>query len=119
MKTSWIIGIVSLWFVLWILSSIAAQANLITSTQVGQVQTLAQPTGTDVSTFGGSTTIGQAYSLITNVWAYIFGFLQMLFLWFPTLWVGTWLWFYYVVCLPISIALIISIVFIFRGVHSA
>jgi len=112
------IGIVMLYFVLLICSSVAAQSSMITSTEVGQVQGLMQPTGTDSTSLTSGSVIGQAVSLITNVWSYLLGFLQIVFLWFPNLWTGTWLWFYFIVCVPISVGFVMSIVFVLRGVHS-
>jgi hypothetical protein len=119
LKTSWIIGIMSLWVVCYILCSVIEESNLFTSAQTSTVQGFMQPTGTDITTIDNMSSIGQAISLITNVWSYIKPFIQAVFLYFPDLWNGAWLWFYYIVIMPISVAMIVSIVFIFRGVHSA
>ncbi len=119
MKTSWIIGIMMLWVVCYLLCSVIEGTNLFGSAQTGTIQGMMQPAGTDVSSFEDTSAIGQAYSLITNVWSYIKPVIQAIFLFFPDLWNGVWLWFYYIVIMPISVGLIVSLVFIFRGVHSA
>ena len=82
------------------------------------VQNLMQPIGTDYTNPNAIPLIGGAISLITNVWTYILPFIQMVFLWQPTLWTGSWILVYYVFCIPLSIGFIASIVFIFRGVHN-
>ena len=119
MKTSWIIAIVMLWVVFFIFGSIAEQQNTFGSSQVSQGQSLMQPVGTDITGLNSIPVIGQAISLITNVWSYLVTFIQMVFLWFPDLWAGSWLWFYFILPFPVSVGLVISIVFILRGVHNA
>ena len=118
MKTSWFIGLISLWFVMMILSGIAEQSNLVTSTVVESVQGLVQPEGTDVGSISTGAGTSAAYSIVTSVFSYLGPFFQMVFLWHPTLWTGSWFYFYLVFCLPIAVAMVISIVFVFRGVNS-
>lgn len=118
MKTSWIIGIVSLWVVCYILCSVIENTNLFTSEQTGMIQSMLQPEGTEITSIENASSIGQAYSLITNVWSYLISVIKVIFLWFPDLWSGNWIWFYYCFIAPLSIGLIVSIVFILRGVQS-
>jgi hypothetical protein len=119
MKTSWIIGTVSLWFALMLIASVVEATNKVTTTEITQVQNLMQPTGTDVTVLNSLPVIGGFASLITNVWSYLIGFLQMVFFWSPTLWTGNWLWIYLIFVMGIGVGIVMSVVFILRGVHSA
>lgn len=117
MKTSWFIGLMMLYITLYILSSIAAQSNMVTATQISAIQGFMQPVGTDMSSASTSTTgISAAFVLITNVWSYLRPIIEAIFLWNASLWTGNWIWFYYCVCMPISVGMIVSIVFVLRGV---
>ena len=111
MKTSWIIFIIFAYIGIFYFAGVAEYANLMNATQVAHLQSLAQPEGTNW--------VLQAVSQITKVWNSMMVFIQMVFLWNGTLWTGAWLWFYYFVCLPICIGVVMSIVFILRGVHSS
>lgn len=114
MKTSWTIGLVFFYIALLLLTSVVNQASQFTVTEVARLQGFMQPTGTDVAS--SSTSIPAALNMITNVWTYIVVYIEMIFLWSPTLWSGTWIWMYYFICLPVCIGNIISIVYIMRGV---
>ena len=92
-------------------SSVAEYANNVNGTVAAQIQTLQTPTGTNF--------FSALASGIKFVWDYLTVVIKWIFLWNPTLWSGNWLWFYYFVCMPICISLIISIVFILRGVHNS
>lgn len=119
MKTSFIIGWVCLFVACIMGDSIIQQSAGITSTQGGWLFALTHPSGTDVTVLSSIPIIGQAASLITMVWSYILNLIELIFLWFPSIWNGTWLWVYYFVCLPVAIGFVVSIVFILRGVHNA
>ena len=108
-----------LWVTCYILCSVIENTNLFTSAESNTVMGMMQPEGTDITSLENTSAIGQAYSLITNVWNYIKPVISAIFLWFPDLWSGTWIWVYLCLIMPISVGLIISLVFIFRGVHSA
>jgi hypothetical protein len=112
-KTSWVIFVVIAYIAIFYFAGIMEQTNLITSTSTGQVnlQAMGQPTGTN---FGVGLT-----SQIVLVWNYMVNLIYMVFLWNPTVWSGNWIWFYYIVCLPICIGVVFSIVTIMRGSHSS
>jgi hypothetical protein len=110
-KTSWIIFIALAYIGIFYFAGVAEYANLLNTQTVANLQALAQP--------HGSNWLLQAVAQITEVWTYIKIFIQMVFLWNGTLWSGSWLWFYYFVCIPICIGVVMSIVFILRGVHSS
>jgi hypothetical protein len=92
-------------------AGVAEYSNLMNAQTVASIQALAQPTGTNW--------ILQGVSQISAAWDFFSNFIKMLLLWNGTLWVGSWLWFYYFVCLPICAGVVISIVFVLRGVHSS
>jgi hypothetical protein len=110
-KTSWIIFIAFAYIAIYYFAGVAEYANLMNAQTVANLQALGQP--------HGSNWLLQAVAQITEVWTYIKIFIQMLFLWNGTLWTGYWLYFYFAVCLPICIGVVMSIVFILRGVHSS
>ena len=111
MKTSWIIFIVLVYIAIFYFAGVAEYANQMNATTVASLQSLGQPEGTNW--------VLQGVSQIVRVWDYIKVFIQMLFLWNGTLWTGYWLYFYFAVCLPICIGVVMSILFILRGVHSS
>jgi hypothetical protein len=110
MKTSWIVFTVMMWITITYFASVVEQVNLLSVSALGNAQTLIQPTGTD---FGLGLT-----SLITNVWTYMKVFISFIFLWYPSIWTGNWVWVYYFVFLDIAVAIVFSLVTILRGVHS-
>lgn len=118
MPPKWIIGVITIYLAILLATSIANQANQFTAGEVAKLQSMTLATGTDITNIGGVGTTGGDFSLITNVWTYIKTFIQAAFLWSPSLWTGNWLWFYYFFCLPICIAMVVSIVFVLRGVRS-
>jgi hypothetical protein len=99
-------------------TTVANQSSQFTTTEMARIQSMMQPTGTDITSFGTTSTIGAGYSMITNVWSYIVVFAETIFLWSPTLWSGNWYWFYLFVCVPLCIAMTIGIVQTLRGVNS-
>jgi hypothetical protein len=117
LKTSWIIGIMSLYMVCLVVCSIIEQTNLVTSASVASLQGMMQPEGSDVSNLLQNVPVlSGAVSLITMVWSYLKPVIEAIFLYFPDLWNGPWLWFYFIFILPISIGFVVSVVFILRGV---
>jgi hypothetical protein len=60
-----------------------------------------------------------AWAAITNVASYLSIIIQIIFLWCPTVFSGYLLWFWWIICFPIDVGIVFSIVTIVRGVHSA
>jgi hypothetical protein len=114
MKQSYVIGIVMLWVMALWLCCVAENNNIIGNEQTNLISVLLTPQGTDFSN-----PITAVTSIITDVWQYMKVFLQMAVLWFPDLWHGNWIWVWYVICLPLAIGMIFSIVTILRGVHNS
>lgn len=121
MKISLVQIIIFLYIGCLLCGTIAEKSNQMTSARVAELQGLMQPTGTDQSALNsdsGGSFITAGASLITNVWSYLKTFIQITFLWFPSLWSGSWLWFYFCFPLELAIGMIISVVVMLRGVHS-
>ena len=55
-------------------------------------------------------------SLATHAWSYFKLVLSAIFLWFPNLWTGVWMWFYVCVIIPLDVGIVFSFVVILRGV---
>jgi hypothetical protein len=85
---------------------------------MSMLQRLMQPTGTDVTVISSLPVIGGAASLISYVWNFFKIFIQMIFLYFPSIWNGQWIWVWYFLCVPVTVGFVASIVIILRGVHN-
>ena len=95
---------------LLILSLIAEHNVSMNVNDVNLFNNIMSPTGTDFSN-----PVVAVTSLVTDVWYYFKLVIQVVFLWFPDLWAGNWIWFYYVVCFPVTIMVIFTFVTILRG----
>ena len=113
MKTSYFIYAITLWLVCLLFCSVAEQQNLIGSTQMGQLQTLIQPIIAE-----NSSLISAVFAYVTNAGEYVKTIINILFLYFPTLWTGTWLWFWVILLLPVSCSMVITLVLALRGTSS-
>ena len=109
MKTSWIIFIVMAYLGILYFAGIMELSNLIDTQVKEDMMALGQPTGTDFNLI----------SLVVQVWAYLKVIIPMMFLWNPTIWSGYWIWFYWIVCFPIVIGMVVSIVMVMRGVGTS
>jgi len=115
MKTSLIIGVISLWVILTLLSNVAEQTALMGTGETATLQSFMQPKGTDFSNV-----ITGTVSIVTNIWQYMKLIIQVMFLWYPTVWSGSWsMMIYLCLFLPVGIGLVFSIVTILRGVGSS
>jgi hypothetical protein len=114
MKTSWIIGVVTIWLILFVLCMIVEDTTAMGSSDMSMLQSLVQPKGTDFSNI-----VSGAISLVTDVWQYFTLLIQLIFLWFPSMWDGVYIWFWLFICLPIGIGMVASIVTVIRGSSSS
>ena len=111
MKTSWIIFVVFAYIAIYYFANVAEYNPIWSPAVISNVQQLAQPTVTNWFIAG--------VMQIVLLGDYVVKFIQMVFLWNGTLWSGSWLYFYYFVCLPICTGVVMSIVFVLRGVHNS
>jgi len=118
LKTSWWPGIFMIWAFLLLMGSVVEGSNLFTADRIAEVQSLLQPEIAEVSNLASVPVIGDAYVIVTKVLSYIVVIGQVLFLWFPSLWSGSWYMFYLFVIFPLSAAMWIGLVFVLRGVSS-
>ena len=110
MRTGWIVGIVMIYIAMAYFGITAEMGSSLGASPLATIDTLMKPEFTNFEV-GLST-------LITNVGTYILAFLQIVFLWFPTLWSGTWIWFYFFVILPMVVGMTLGLVMVMRGVGS-
>ena len=111
MKTSWLIFMIFTYIAIFYFAGVAEYANLMNALTMHNLQALAQPTGTNWFL--------QGVSQINALWDFFVNLIKMLFLWNGTLWTGYWYYFYLFFCLPLCVGIVISLVFILRGVHSS
>ena len=110
MKSSWMAGITMFYMGLLYLSLVAEQGASINSSTMNVFNNLMTPTGTDFSN-----PVAAVTSLITDVWQYFLIVFQIVFLWFPDLWTGNWIWFYFFVCFPVVAMMALTFVTVLRG----
>ncbi len=103
-----------MYIVMQLLITVAEQGNAFTGAKVEEMQEMLQPTGSDVNTFDNLPIVGG----ITKAWDYFKRFIEIVFLWSPTMWSGNWVWFWWVFCFPIACGMIASVVSMIRGVSS-
>jgi len=118
MKTSFIIGWVCLFISLVLFDSIISQGSGFSGSQIDMLKQLMQPTGTDITALNSVPIIGGGVSMITGVWAFFKILIEMIFLFFPNIWAGNWIWLWAFLCVPVSIGFIVSFIIILRRVHS-
>ena len=111
MKQSWIIGTVMLWMTIFT-SELMATGGTILSGITG-FNSIASP-----AFVNSSNAISNAATILVNIGSFFVALVKAFFLYSPTVFAGTWLWFWEFVCFPISISFIVVIATILRGVHS-
>ena len=114
MRQAWAVGYVMLYVILFIVDSVVTGGNSLGTTQMSPLNQMLHPTFINQTNVFTSLT-----SLISNIGTYFILFIEVIFLWYPSLWVaGLGLWTYTIAILPISIGGVISIVIMLRGVRS-
>lgn len=103
MKQSWIVGIFMLYAVCLGLSAVMTGSTIGYSWD--SVGNLLFPEVTNW-------TLATVFS---NIGAIISGMVNAILLNFPNIWTGVYLWFYYIVVLPIAVSFMVCLVVIIRG----
>lgn len=111
MKTSWMIGLVTLFVVLSIIAGVM-EMNYLGTEGLSRLQMLMQP---DVPAY--TNPIGAVSAYFTVGWGYIQNLWGMFWFDYP-MFTGVWGIVRYVIFLPVSIGVIVSLIFIIRGVGS-
>jgi hypothetical protein len=127
MKQSWMVAIACLWIGLNIMCSFVtttpplttyqgdsniSSANGTPSAVVGKLEA---PNGTDLNQNALEATV----SFVTDVWTWFKTIIQICTLWYPSVWQGDAIYFYWFLCIPCTIGMVLSFVTILRGVHSS
>jgi hypothetical protein len=94
-------------------SIIKSSTTEVGSEQMGLLQSFFQVGVTDVT---GSTP--NIVTIFTGIRDGMLGFIKLLFLYDPSVWAGGWIWVWVFVCLPLGIGMMLSLIFIIRGVGS-
>jgi hypothetical protein len=115
LKQSWIVGIVMIYVVLqgWTMvlqNSSTGDSQVWSSLNNVWYMNLTQLVGSTVSAI---------WAPALTVIAVFMSFISIIALYYPAIFTGTFIWFWWVVCLPIAVSFIISIITIIRGVHSS
>ena len=116
MKTSFIIG----WACLFIVGNIAEMFITMQTGFGSDTMSLIRSVTRDVNIVNITSlyaipVIGQVASFFVMVGEYLALIISMLFLWFPNIWAGNWVWVYLFLCVPVTIGFIFSIIVIVRG----
>jgi hypothetical protein len=114
MRSSWFHSVAMLYIVLFGLEMMMTGGSMFDPTARNALAGAVSPT---ITNYSNSTSA--IISTVTNIGIWVIWISSMIFLWAPTIWTGYWVWFYLVICLPISIAFIAGLVFALRGIGSS
>jgi len=114
MKTSWSVGLFQLYIVILFAEMMVTGSLTLGNLVHVNLSTVASPAMTTYS----SAFLG-ALAVVTNVANVVLTVISVAFLWAPSIWTDWMLWIYYIICLPIALGTIISLVMAARGVSSA
>ena len=110
MKTSWIIGVMMLYLLIFGIEMMVTEGDAFNVTQQDQLTALMSPAMTNQSGV-----VSGAVAFVANIGTYFATFVSALFLWSPSVWTGYLIWFWLFFCLPISVGMIVGVVTILRG----
>lgn len=115
------IAAIMIWFTIFGLEIMATGGSTFASTGSG----INNPVAANSSILQAPTIVEStniftaAWAVITGVAAYFKMWIQVLFLWCPTVFSGYLLWVYWFICFPFCCGIIFGIVTMLRGVHSS
>lgn len=117
MKQSWVVGIVMIYVILQGLTMVA-QADTTGDSSIWGVLD-------SVFKYNLSQVQGSGTSLISSLWvpaqvgiAVLMALGNIILLYYPALFSGSYIWFWFIVCLPIAVGFVFTIVTLVRGVPS-
>jgi len=117
LKQSWVVGIVMLYVILQGLTMVVQASTTGDSSVWGLLD--------GVFKYNLSQVQGSTSSIISGLWvpaqvgiSVLMSFMGIILLYYPALFHGYYIWFWFIVCLPISVGFVISIVTLIRGVAS-
>jgi hypothetical protein len=110
-KTSWVIGVAMMYLFIFACELLATNGNMFNPSGINSLLS--------VSLSNSSGALAATLTFIGNLGVYFQTFLGMLFLYQPTVFSGNYIWLWLLLCLPIDIGMIFSVVSILRGVHSS
>ena len=113
MKTSWIIGVAMMWLFILFCETLVT-ANPIFNPAGGAVSALLS-----VSISNSSGALAATLTFIGNLGNYFLAFFQLVTLYQPTVFSGSYFYLWLFLCLPIDIGMVFGVVTILRGVHSS
>ncbi len=114
MKTSWIIGALMFYLGILFVEMVMTGSAIFAAGVTANQGILTSPTIT-----GTTGVIAQAFTFVSNVKAYLEVLVPMLLLWSPTVFSGVMGWFWWFICFPLDVGLVVSIIWIARGVGSS
>ncbi len=121
MKTSWIIGIVMFYLLIFGCEVFATGGTSLggtTSSNVTNVVTTNQTAFMNPNFQESTNVFTNAWATATGVASYLTLLVKVLFLWCPTIFSEYGLWVWWFICFPTDCAMIAAIIFIVRGTPS-
>ena len=112
MKQSWIIGTIMLWLVIFTAELMATGGSAFA--HASDLNAVASP-----AFVNQSGVVSAISSVMTAIGSFFVSLVQIIFLWSPTVFAGSWIWVWEYICLPIAISFIVVIATVIRGVHSS
>jgi hypothetical protein len=111
MKTSWVIGLVMFYLLILGLEMVMTGSTTFAPSVTSQQSVLTSPT-----IVTETNVVTQAVAFFSNLGDYISVLIPMLGLWSPTVFSGIMLWVWWFVCFPIDVGIVVTILWILRGV---
>ena len=116
MKQSWVVGIVTLYVIAQGLTMFVQTSSSGDSSIWGVMDGVFRYNMTQIQGTQGVSSIWVPAQIGISVFM---SFFQIILMYYPALFSGVYVWFWYVVLFPISVGFVISIVSMIRGVSSA
>ena len=111
MKTSWVIGVLMIYIFIFFCEILVTNGPMFNQSSLNPLLS--------VSLYNSSGIIASTATFMVNIGNYIYGLIQILTLYQPTVFAGNYFYLWLFLCLPIDIGMIFSIASIIRGVHSS
>lgn len=116
MKQSWVVGIIMIYVILQGLTMVVQTSTTGESSVWSILHNMYAVNLTQNVVISAVSSIFAAAGVVLAIFATL---LQMIFLYYPALFSGVYLWFWFVVCFPIACGFVVSIVSVIRGVPAA
>ncbi len=114
MKTSWIIGVVTLWILVFTTEMMVTEGTAFNPSSGNPFNALFSM---NLANFSSIVSAGATFIMGCGIW--LINFIGLVFLWSPSVWTGYYIWIWYILCVPIGVGMLFGIMTIIRGTSSS